>query len=94
MNDELLLVKNMATFGSQKMDIAVSVSAIVSGFITAAAGNLWSSGLLFIVACSPWLRIVTVSVLSDHRAKMKALRCAHQNKVDALKEKIKSLKGS
>ena len=56
--------KTMATFGSKNMDIAVSTSAVISGLVSAVAGYLWSSALL-LLACLPWLRIVTASMVAD-----------------------------
>lgn len=81
----------MATFGSKKMDIAVSASAVFSGIISAAAGYLWGSALLFIVAGLPWLRIVTASMVADHRIYIDQLTRTHEDKVTSLETEIKRL---
>ena len=82
----------MATFGSKNMDIAVSASAVLSGLISAAAGYLWGSVLLFIVACLPWLRIVTASMVTEHRIRIDELTRTHEDKVRTLQAEVKRLK--
>ena len=82
----------MPTFGSRKMDNAVTFCASLTSLIVAAAGHLWWALIFMLLALTPWLRVVHVSLLAEHRVKMEELRKHHEERVEKLEAEIKRLK--
>lgn len=79
-------------FGSKKINITVSVTCLLAALLAILSGRLGVAIIFAIAGSLPWLRIVSVQMVAEHKKRMSEMAQEHNKKVSALESGIRRLK--